>query len=115
MPDKVKIDPRLMDEENFPSFADTTDELIRKHAIFRAEFDRICSRDLIRGADYWGGYDDTVANDLSSIEEWLHVRALRGKDKKALLYLSQLDRSGTISTLEQWLSTGFIRFDDNSE
>lgn len=85
----MSISNQTMDEKNFPNESDTTAELIRKHKIYKSEWDRIIGDDIKRGEDYWGGYDDSIANDMTEIEDWLWKRAIMRHDAEAGTYINE--------------------------
>ncbi len=90
------IDPNTMNNGNFPKSSDTTEELIRKHKIYKREWDRIVNHQIKRGRDYWGGYDDSIANDLSEVEELLYQRAYIDVDYDARAYIYDNGVPGTM-------------------
>lgn len=81
------MDNRLWDESNLVHGDDSTQELIRKHAIYKAEMKKISSGAIRRGEDYGGGYDDSIANDLTEIEAALYERAIMKHDRDAHFYI----------------------------
>lgn len=81
------MDNRLWDEKNLVHGTDSTPELIRKHAIYKAEMKKISDGAIRRGEDYGGGYDDSIANDLTEIEATLYERAIMKHDRDAHFYI----------------------------
>lgn len=81
------MDNRLWNENNLVHGSDSTQELIRKHAIYKAEMKKISDGTIRRGEDYGGGYDDSIANDLTEIEATLYERAIMKHDRDAMFYI----------------------------
>lgn len=99
----MPIDGRTMRDSNFPSDQDTTTELIRKHAIYKAELRRITSEEIVRSEDYWGGYDDVIANDVTAIEDMLYTRAVMHHDLDAIRYIYDAGGVSGVFSVERWL------------
>lgn len=98
----MNTNSELMNPKNFPDEYDTTEELIRKHKLYAAEWERILNGEIERSKDYWGGYDDSVANDMSELVEMLYDRACLKRDAKAGSYIYNAGIPGEWSA-SKWL------------
>ena len=81
------MDNRLWQDANLVHGDDSTKELIRKHSLYKAEMKKISDGAIKRGEDYHGGYDDSIANDLTEIEATLYERAIMHHDRDAMFYI----------------------------
>ena len=96
------ISSETTNPHNFPKQDDTTHEVIRKHKIYKAETNRMESGEIQRGRDYWSGYDDSIYNDLSELEDMLYHRAFIQADLDAMDYLLEVPTN--TSLLMNWMT-----------
>lgn len=98
----MPISHQTVSGHNLPKPDDTTADLIRKHKIYSREWQRILNKEIERGKDYWGGYDDTVANGMAVIEEMLYIRAFLNNDDAAEHYIFDTGIADIMS-IRKWL------------
>ena len=99
------MDNAIWDAKNTPQASDGTAELIRKHKIFKAQWDKIVSGKVQRGQDYWGGVDDSIANDLTECDELLCERAIMQHDRDAGNYIMEANQVEIMWWIQQKLAT----------
>lgn len=92
----------IWDERNTPQASDSTSEVIRKHKIFKAAWDKVLKGQ--RGKDYWGGVDDSIANDLTECDEMLCERAIMRHDREASNYIMDANQVEMMWWIQQKLS-----------
>jgi hypothetical protein len=69
----------------------STADLIATHLRYRRQMQAILSGEIKRGEDFWGGYDDAIANSLDLTQLALGYRALVQYDMDALDVLDAND------------------------
>lgn len=90
-----KLINQIWNEKNLVHSTDSTDEIVRKHKLFKEITDAISNDELQRGRDYGGTEEDSIYNDLNECEELLYERALMRHDRDAMDYIQDNHVNGT--------------------
>lgn len=99
-----KLLNEIWNPANLVNSDDSTEEIIRKHKLFKEITDAISNDELQRGRDYGGTEEDSIYNDLTECEEILYERALMRHDRDAMDYISDNKVDG-VFWMSQALST----------
>lgn len=105
--------------------AATTAQIIEELHGYRATWKKILSGEMQRGRDYWGGFDDSIANDMHTCQLALGYRALVNYDKEAHKALDAEDWQAVASELLNMIRISlqdnhtenleWLRYEDDSE
>lgn len=98
-----KLLNQIWNEKNLVKADDSTDEIVRKHKLFKAITEAIDTHQLERGRDFGGTEEDSIYNDLSECEEILFERAVMRHNRDAVQYIMDGNVNG-LFWIEQQLS-----------